>query len=100
MAKVIRLKSHPQFVIILLLVLVTEVAVVVLGYIYRAKVVCQTHYAMEIALFVFSLFFYTQWTFVDRLKLKLITPSVRSSMSTMAPTAMPRVVPSTTYRDR
>ena len=29
---------YPQFVIILMLVFVTEVAVVVLGYIYRAKV--------------------------------------------------------------
>ena len=32
------LKFNPQFVVILLLVFMTEVAVVVLGYVYRAKV--------------------------------------------------------------
>lgn len=32
------LKFYPQFVVVLLLVFMTEVAVVVLGYIYRAKV--------------------------------------------------------------
>lgn len=31
-------KFNPQFVVLLLLVFVTEVAVVVLGYVYRAKV--------------------------------------------------------------
>lgn len=32
------MKFYPQFVVILLLVFMTEVAVVVLGYVYRAKV--------------------------------------------------------------
>lgn len=32
------MKFNPQFVVILLLVFMTEVAVVVLGYVYRAKV--------------------------------------------------------------
>lgn len=111
-----------QFVVILLLVFVTEVAVVVLGYVYRAKVrksitqsitpnqksrkVNDKCVCSHVELYrsrrgtIHYLTMVSPLFTISRLKMKLIVPSRKCMMSTMAPIAMPRVEPLIMFRDR